>query len=313
MFILDNRVICLLTNVIYYYFQFIGLCDFNMSSAGRNPKDAMRNSQIPRAQKESCIPSHEGNLRFPAPKEIPVTFRSGGKQLIGILHLPLSEKSPCIIMVHGFAADKSSCRLFVRAARQFATNGFAVFRFDSRGCGDSEGFVRDYTMTAKLEDIGEAVKFVKSFEGIDSSRLGIAGISYGGAASIIFAARSRDIKCVDAWAPGTLSEGFGPAFVEEVLKRGHANFGYYGGKIYKNQIEDDLKYDMYKEVKKLKAAVQITHGTSDTMVPFVEGEKLFSNANKPKNFNAIEGADHGFSSHKKQLIASSIAWFRKWL
>ncbi len=249
-------------------------------------------------------------------KEIPVTFLSGGKQIIGILHLPDikgSQKSPCVTMVHGFAGDKSTYRLFVRAGREFAANGFAALRFDCRGCGDSEGFAKDYMMTTKLEDIGEAVKFAKCRSEIDSDRIGICGISYGGAASVIFAARNKDIKCVDAWAPGTLSEGLSPAVREEISRRGFINFGYYSGKIHKSQAEDDQKYDMYKEITKVKVPVQITHGTGDTMVPFIEGEKLFENTGKPKNLNVIEGADHSFAHHKKQLIESSVAWFKKWL
>lgn len=264
----------------------------NIKSIGENPKD----------------------VRFPAPKEMPVTFHAGEKQIIGILHMPegkTDEKYPCIVMVHGFAGDKSTYRLFVRAAREFAANGFAALRFDSRGCGDSEGFAKDYTMSTKLEDIGEAVKFAKSVSGVD--RIGLVGISYGGAASVIFAARNKDIKCVDAWAPGTLSEGFGPAVKEEIIRRGFINFGYFGGKVHKSQLEDDMKYDMYREVKKVNAPIQITHGTKDSMVPFVEGEKLFQNANEPKKFNAVEGADHSFASHKRQLIASSVEWFKKWL
>ena len=250
-----------------------------------------------------------------APKEIPVTFQSGGKQIVGMMHLPAGktdEKYPCIIMVHGFAGDKSTYRLFVRTGREFAANGFAALRFDSRGCGDSEGFTKDYTMTTKLEDIGEAVKFAKSVSGV-GSKIGLVGMSYGGAAAVIFAARNREIKCVDAWAPGTLSEGFGPAAREEIIRRGFMSFGYFGGKVHKSQLEDDMKYDMYREVKKVGTPLQITHGTKDSMVPFVEGEKLFENAKEPKKFNIIEGADHSFASHKRQLISSSIEWFKKWL
>jgi uncharacterized protein len=242
-----------------------------------------------------------------------VAFNSGGMKLYGVLHLPLSKKKvPCVILSHGFGSDKSSYRLFVRVGRVFAENGIATLRFDNRGCGDSEGSYKNYNMSAKLDDMKEAVKFAKEEKEIDSSKIGLAGISYGGSASVIFAARAKDesLKCVDAWAPGILSEGVGPALIEEAKRRGIVKFHY--GRLYKEQLEDDAKYKLYNESRKIRIPLQVIHGDMDTTVPLAEGEQVFENAKGPKNLKIIKGADHGFNYHRKDLIESSLKWFKKW-
>lgn len=240
-----------------------------------------------------------------------VRFESDGLQLSGVLNTP-DKESPVIIFSHGFGSDKSSQRLFVRAGREFAKNGLATLRFDSRGCGDSEGYYKDYNMTTKLRDIKAAVNFAKIQNNINPNKIGLTGISYGGSASIIFASKNKEIKCVDVWAPGILQEGFGPAFIEEAMRRGSVT-SYFGGNVYKEQIIDDKKYNMYRQVSKLQIPIQITHGDMDRVVPLSEGEQLFENAKDPKKINIIKGAGHDFEYHRSTLIKYSIKWFKKWL
>jgi alpha/beta superfamily hydrolase len=69
--------------------------------------------------------------------ELPLAFKSEGKQVIGILHLPKKKKSPLIILSHGWSGNKLGAwnAFFVKAVREFSKNGFAVLRFDFRGSG----------------------------------------------------------------------------------------------------------------------------------------------------------------------------------
>ena len=82
-------------------------------------------------------------------KELPVSFKSEGKQLVGMLHLPDKKKAPCVIMCHGYQGNKfgNHKRVFVKTARYFAKNGIASLRFDFLGCGDSEGRPEEVTTT----------------------------------------------------------------------------------------------------------------------------------------------------------------------
>ncbi len=246
-------------------------------------------------------------------KEIPVTFKSHGRQLVGMLHLPNRKNAPVIIMCHGYSADKSSGRIFVEAARKLVKNGFVVLRFDPRGSGDSEGEFKDQTLTTQLEDLAIVIKYLKNGNDINYKKIGLIGWSWGGALAILCASKYKDVSCLDLWALGTFREIWGNSFVNEIKSR--ESWDIYDTTIFRKQILDDLKYDIFKLIRKVKVPIQITSGTEDTNVPFANAKKLYSIANKPKRLVTIKDANHSFrlEKHKKQLINSSIIWFKKWL
>lgn len=78
-------------------------------------------------------------------REIPICFRAGNDQLIGLLHLP-SEDSirGFVVVVGGPQYRVGSHRQFTLFARTAAAAGVPVMRFDYRGMGDSEGESRDF-------------------------------------------------------------------------------------------------------------------------------------------------------------------------
>ena len=52
------------------------------------------------------------------------------------------------------------------------------------------------------------------------------------------------------------------------------------------------RFDTLSKISAVKAPVLITHGTSDQIVPFEMGEKLYEAANAPKRFIKVEGGSH---------------------
>jgi uncharacterized protein len=74
--------------------------------------------------------------------EKPVQFLHENKRLYGILHIPEKNISPGIvvtIIIGGSQTRIGSHRLYIQLARFLCSHGFAVFRFDYEGMGDSEG------------------------------------------------------------------------------------------------------------------------------------------------------------------------------
>ena len=47
-----------------------------------------------------------------------------------------------------------------------------------------------------------------------------------------------------------------------------------------------------KRIGKIKCPLTIIHGTDDSIIPFSQGKELFGLAPEPKQFVAVEGADH---------------------
>ena len=62
-----------------------------------------------------------------------------GLRLCGILTKPNKETQKCIVLCHGITYTKEEGGIFTELAKRLADNGFAVFRFDFRGHGESEG------------------------------------------------------------------------------------------------------------------------------------------------------------------------------
>jgi fermentation-respiration switch protein FrsA (DUF1100 family) len=52
------------------------------------------------------------------------------------------------------------------------------------------------------------------------------------------------------------------------------------------------KFDNAAKIHRVESPLLITHGTEDTIVDKKEGEKLYKQANMPKELYLIEGADH---------------------
>jgi exosortase A-associated hydrolase 1 len=93
--------------------------------------------------------------------EIPVVFSCSGDRLLGILHSGSSDANVGVIFVVGGPQYRvGSHRQFVTMARQLSAAGFAVFRFDYRGMGDSDGTQR--TFESIDEDIRAAIDAFKS-------------------------------------------------------------------------------------------------------------------------------------------------------
>ena len=66
-----------------------------------------------------------------------ITFSSNGFLLSGALHLPTTDLPPVVIGSHGLLSNSSSPKQ-IQLARKCNEYGIAFFRFDHRGCGQSD-------------------------------------------------------------------------------------------------------------------------------------------------------------------------------
>jgi hypothetical protein len=52
------------------------------------------------------------------------------------------------------------------------------------------------------------------------------------------------------------------------------------------------RFDNLSKLPFVHRPVFVTHGTTDGVIPFVHGQRLFAAANEPKQFLALPGNDH---------------------
>lgn len=85
--------------------------------------------------------------------EHPLMFPCQGDTLYGVLSMPEHPSSRAVLVVVGGPQYRAgSHRQFVLLAREFASHGYPVLRFDYRGMGDSEGELRNF------EEVGEDLR-----------------------------------------------------------------------------------------------------------------------------------------------------------
>lgn len=131
-----------------------------------------------------------------------VTFSVGGQQLVGYWHWPVdaSEPMPAVLMGHGFAALWQFATGPIIAA--FNEAGWAVFTFDYRHFGESEGQPRQRISVAKqLADWQGALQQVAAHQAIDAGRIALWGSSFGGGHALSTAAVAHDVVAVVAQVP----------------------------------------------------------------------------------------------------------------
>lgn len=127
-----------------------------------------------------------------------IIFYSEGEKIVGTIYLPDDykdgEKRSCIIANSGWTGlNIVYPALFARA---FTARGFVCLGFDYRGFKPSEGFPKYTTLEREVEDIANAVNFIKVQPEVDPNKIGLVGWGVGGAVCVEVAAREEDVKAV---------------------------------------------------------------------------------------------------------------------
>jgi hypothetical protein len=113
-----------------------------------------------------------------------VRFYSESVPMAGILFIPgnlqRGETRPGIVICHGFTAVKEV--LLPEVARRLAQLGYVVLTFDYRFLGESGGEPRRQIIPLlQIEDIRNAVTFLQHQPEVCADRIGLLGVSLGGA------------------------------------------------------------------------------------------------------------------------------------
>lgn len=114
--------------------------------------------------------------------------------------LSAEQKVPVVVMAHGFSLVKEA--YLHKYAAVFTQAGLAVFAFDYRFFGESEGAPRQHLIPGEqIKDYRNAITFVAQHPRIDPGRIGIWGTSYSGGHVLHTAAVDRRVKAVVAQVP----------------------------------------------------------------------------------------------------------------
>jgi fermentation-respiration switch protein FrsA (DUF1100 family) len=140
-------------------------------------------------------------------------FESSGTRCAARIYRPGGAEGlrPVVVMAHGFGSVRA-LRLYAYAER-FAAAGYVVVVFDYRGFGDSDGAPRQVLDIAKQhDDWRAALRFARSLEGVDPTRVVAWGTSFAGGHVLTIAGQGESLAAVIAQVPHVS----GPAAVRSV-------------------------------------------------------------------------------------------------
>jgi len=225
-----------------------------------------------------------------------ITFRADGFRLRGILHLPEVDHPPLVIGSHGLL---STCRSPKQIALAESCNaaGIAYFRFDHRGCGDSDGVFHKVTsLKARCDDLRAAVARLQDTESI-GRQIGLFGSSYGGAVSISIA----DALSVDA-----LVTVAAPARSRTINAAAHHR---QTGTILDERM---LSFDISDRLSRV-GRIFVIHGDADEVVPVSDAGEIHENAQAPKRLWIQPGGDHRMSDPdlQREFVKRATDWFKE--
>ncbi len=228
-----------------------------------------------------------------------ITFVSDGFNLRGTLHLPPADDPPIVIGSHGLCSSSNSPKQ-IELARQCNAWGIAFFRFDHRGCGQSDGIFKDVTsFDGRCNDLVSAIKMVQTRKDV-RDQIGLFGSSMGGAVCISVAA-TYDVESLVTFAAPVNSRSVISALGKlDDLKSPTPSF-------YKKKLRSDIS-------GKLSSVhhILIFHGDSDNVVPPSNARQIFDTAGEPKKLIMQRGGDHRMSNteHQKNFVREAVVWFK---
>ena len=255
----------------------------------------------------------------------PVSIPANNLQLSGVLHLPeqsKQEKFPLIILLHGFVGSKvGEHRLFVKAARYFTEHGYAVFRFDFSGCGESDGDYADVTVTKQLQEVEEVLDYVTTIKAVDVNNIILIGHSLGGAVAALTAAQNRRIRKLLLWSPvGNPYQDIAQILGEDALEiaRTDGRVDYQGFYVSQAFLQDLKNHHPLESIRSYEGDAFVIHAKEDEDIP-KEHTARYANSLRQRNrkeivnTHYIENADHTFSSYsfENELFAKSMEWLKE--
>lgn len=251
--------------------------------------------------------------------EIPVEFRNRSRKVLrGIIHRPQTTKRPVpgVVFFHGFTGDRMESHwMFVKCSRALADAGIASLRFDFYGSGESDGTFREATLPGEVSDARAAVDFFRKQKGIDSGRVGLCGLSMGGAvaASIAAWARARALVLWSALAHTAVLRELAERNTRPLPNRLRE---YNGHEVSTRFLRNIEKNRPLVAIRSCTSPTLIIHPEKDEHLPLDHAEDFFQASGAAiKEKIIIPGADHVFTSvaWEREVVSRTVGWFERHL
>ncbi|MDF1677467.1 MAG: alpha/beta fold hydrolase [Legionellaceae bacterium] len=180
---------------------------------------------------------------------------------------PSSAQQPTFIIFHGNAGHIGGR---MSLARQLLAQGFGVLLLEYRGYGGNPGRPTEQGL---YQDARAGMDFLKQ-QDIPTQQIVLYGESLGTGVATKMASEHPKSCALILQSPYTTLNA---------LRKHHYAW---------LPIEPWDKFNSLERITSIRMPLLVLHGTEDKVVPYEEGEVLFSAANMPKQWVALKGKGH---------------------
>jgi alpha/beta superfamily hydrolase len=228
-----------------------------------------------------------------------IHFMSDEYRLTGTLHLPGANRPGVVIGCHGLLANRHSPKQ-ISLARACNAIGLAYFRFDHRGCGDSQGdFSSVTTLAARCRDLARCIEILEDHEAIGPVTC-LFGSSFGGTVVLAHAASHPAPLLITYAAPVNSAD----------IRHGNIRDDS-GRPPDATLLTDALEFDITAALPSV-TNILVAHSLGDETVPPGHADTIYASAGDPKKRVLFEGGDHRMSdpAHQRQFERHFLHWIQ---
>jgi putative redox protein len=246
-----------------------------------------------------------------------VTFENQrGDQLAAALDYPSQGTRAYALFAHCFTCSKDSIAAY-RISQALCGQGIGVLRFDFTGLGGSEGDFANTNFSSNVQDLLAAADHMrKEFQAPQI----LIGHSLGGTAVVAAAQYIPESEAVATiGAPSEVD--YIRHLLEEQSSQVEASgtievvLGENRVPMQEQFLEDISRHRMEACLVNLERALLVFHSPADEIVGIDQGQRIFELARHPKNFIALDQADHLLRDQRDSEYVAQVlaAWVSRFL
>lgn len=271
-----------------------------------------------------------------------VSIPIGAQAMPGWLFEPKRPAGPTVCLVHGTSAYETVAYYFW--IRSLLKADVRVLTFELDGHGDNP---RAMCLPGLDDNIPAALRFLREQPGVDPDRVGLLGVSLGGACALNAAAADRAVKAVvtvsmpqriavDDWhrlaeTLGTLNPELLPVLArvtpDRLLSFLTAPLRVAQGLDHPHELTTFLDEDMPHAVNRalrylnpldnaarlVNTPLLVINGEWDNIAPPWQALDLYERAGGPKALSMVPRRNHFSIMVSRPAVEAATHWFRRWL
>ena len=238
-----------------------------------------------------------GNIKNTSGENLDYTFHAGDK-----------SSQHIVVLGHGVTGNKDRPFL-VELADNLSNAGIPTIRFSFSGNGNSDGEFTQSTISKEIGDLASVLDV------LDNHTICYVGHSMGGAVGVLSASQDNRIKLLVSLAGMVETKAFAQREFGDVTPDKGFMWDEPTCPLSQAYMDDLTQINTVVDcASKISVPWLLVHGTEDDVVPIEDSQKIYAQANEPKELLTIEDANHVFSDDSlSPMVEKVVDWVRNQL